>query len=221
MLYFPQMLLSTHQHLSFTRWFCSKKHRGVLSVLYSAFSKFVGRNLAFPEHLSPSPRIPKDFRELQTVTPGAALVGQDKTARLAVHGVQNAGTTAGLGEAAQSNQTAFHGSRDCLPSTFQRALREPSRALCFCSLPYPRHFLRFHCASSAHSRVTPYPYGSPPRHLRPQQQPLHGRSPFPSCSRSPPGAGAGAGAARPLRSHAPAGPRGTARNGHRETTAGD
>lgn len=95
MLYFPQMLLSTHQHLSFTRWFCSKKHRGVLTVLYSAFSKFVGRNLAFPEHLSPSPRIPKDFRELQTVTPGAALVGQDKTARLAVHGVQNAGTEKG------------------------------------------------------------------------------------------------------------------------------
>lgn len=43
--------------------------------MYSAFPKFVGRNLAFHQPLSPSPGIPQDFTEVYTVMPGAGTCG--------------------------------------------------------------------------------------------------------------------------------------------------
>lgn len=112
--------------------------------------------------------------------PGQTLVGRDKNTCLTVHRVQTAkqkekGLKEEFRETAQSNKIAFYDSRDCLPSTFQRTLRERRRRLCSCSLPYPRHFLCLHCAKAQSRPVTP----------NPSRCPLRDASPDPSTEQPP------------------------------------
>lgn len=202
-------------------WVCSKKRRGVLAALYSAFPEFVGRNLAFPQHLSPSAGIPKDFGELHTVIPGAGTCGTGQTTRLTVHKTlaerRDYGRTL-RGSTKQSN--CISRQQQGLPSLYistrssrakqstlflQPTLPQAFSPLSLCKLstdPCNSLPLRFP------SETAPSPAAAPGRPLA-----------FPSCSRSPPGAGA-AGPLCSHRSHAPAGPRGTARSGHRATAAG-
>lgn len=111
--------------------------------------------------------LPEYFTELPTVTSwaGTYRMGQRHT----FNGSQ--GTKCWqkekrlqeeFGETAQSNQTAFYDSRDCLPSTFTRTLREP-RTLFPQPTLSPRHFLCLHCASSRPTRDSlPLPCPSEP-----------------------------------------------------------
>lgn len=82
-------------------------------------------------------------RTAYSSSPGQALVGWDKNTRLTVPGAENAGrgkgTTGGVWRDSTKQSNCVFTTAGTAFLHFNLALPEPSRGLCFCSPPYPRH----------------------------------------------------------------------------------